>query len=222
MHSMTRIMIVGATGLVGSELLALALAHPAVSHVVAPVRRTLPAHARLLAPVVDFEHLPGQADWWAVDVLLCALGTTRRDAGSAEAFIRIDHDYPMAVARLARNHGVPNLVVVSAAGADAGSRLLYPRSKGLLEDGLREAGFDSITLLRPSLLLGRRVRVRPLEQLAMRVLPTLAPLLPARYRPVRASAVAAAMLAAALAPQPGVRVVEAVDIGSLAVCAPVH
>ena len=79
-------MLVGATGLVDCEVLSLALADPKVQQVVAPTRRALPAHAKLLNPVVDFAALPEDADWWAVDAVVCALGTTVKTAGSQAAF----------------------------------------------------------------------------------------------------------------------------------------
>src|SRR5690606_23303687 len=93
--SMTRLLLAGATGLVGDITLQRALASPRVQHVVAPTRRPLAAHPKLLNPIIDFDALPDAADWWRVDAVACALGTTIRDAGSQDAFRRVDHDYPL-------------------------------------------------------------------------------------------------------------------------------
>src|SRR5687767_930954 len=102
---MTTVMLVGATGLVGAAVLRQAQGDGRVTRIVAPSRRKLPPHPKLENPVVDFVRLPADAPWWSVDGVICTLGTTIRKAGSQEAFRRVDHDYPLAVARLARQHG---------------------------------------------------------------------------------------------------------------------
>ncbi len=79
---MKTILILGATGAVGRHLLTLALQHPQISQVVAPTRRPLAPHAKLLNPLIDFEHLPTQASWWRADIACCALGTTRKHPAS--------------------------------------------------------------------------------------------------------------------------------------------
>src|SRR5207244_3118160 len=104
-RAMLKVLLVGASGLVGREALAQVLDDARFSHVVALTRRPLDAHQKLFNPVVDFERLPQDADWWAVDGVICTLGTTIRTAGSQEAFRRVDHDYPLAVARIAHAHG---------------------------------------------------------------------------------------------------------------------
>ncbi|WP_407274908.1 hypothetical protein V6C39_05835 [Dickeya ananatis] len=98
-----KLLLVGATGLVGHQVLLKALAESRITQVTAPVRRELPAHDKLLAPQVSFEHLPQDADWWQADAVICTLGTTIKTAGSQAAFYRVDHDYPLAVARLAKH-----------------------------------------------------------------------------------------------------------------------
>ena len=193
-----QLLIVGATGLVGSQVLQQALADSRITRVVAPVRRALPAHPRLLAPIVDFEHLPEGADWWRADALVCTLGTTIKTAGSQPAFRRVDHDYPLLAARLAHRHGTPTYVLNSAMGADAGSRIFYNRVKGELEDALKAMDFTALVLAQPSLLLDTREGLqqppRLGEKIAIPLAKLLAPLLPGRYRPVRARAVALALL----------------------------
>ena len=124
---MKTLLLVGSTGLVGGEVLKLALASPEVAQVVAPTRRRLQPHAKLVAPIVDFERLPSQEPWWQADAVICTLGTTIKAAGSQEAFRQVDYSYPMAVARLARQHGTPTFVLNSAMGADPGSGIFYNR-----------------------------------------------------------------------------------------------
>lgn len=196
---MTTLLIAGGTGAVGSRALALALADARIARVVAPTRRPLPAHPKLENPVIDFDLLPMDAPWWAVDAVICALGTTMRKAGSREAFREVDLCYPLAVADLACRQGASTFVLVSAIGADAGSRFFYNRVKGCLEKGLEDFDFTSLTILRPSLIDVERTERRRAEQLLLPVMRALSPLLPRRYRPVSAERIAAAALDAASA-----------------------
>ncbi|MBF6024065.1 NAD-dependent dehydratase [Lysobacter niastensis] len=203
-----KLLLFGSTGLVGRHALELALEHPAIDTVTAPVRRDSPIqHRKLFAPLVDFDALPGNAPWWHADAVICALGTTMRIAGSEQAFRRVDHDYPLALARLAREHGTRVFVLNSALGADAGSRFFYNRVKGELERDLGGLGFDSLALVRPGLIGGQRDEFRFGERVAMSVLGTLGPLLPRRWRINPADRIAARMIEAAVSPLPGTHVV---------------
>ena len=202
-----RLLLVGSTGLVGSHVLQLALADSRVSAVVAPTRRELPAHPKLLAPLVDFQHLPEDADWWQADAVICTLGTTMHNAGSEAAFRRVDYDYPLAVARLARRHGTPTYVLNSAIGADVASRFFYNRVKGELERDLTAVGFTSLTHVRPGVISGPRQELRAGELALRSVLALSGPMLPRRWRLSRVDHIARALVAAALQPQPGVHII---------------
>src|SRR5690606_41750915 len=125
-----KILLVGATGLVGSHVLKRALADQRVTSVVAPARRNLTEHPKLEAPVVDFDQLPADASWWQADAVICTLGTTMKQAGSREVFRQVDHAYPLAVACLARRHGTPTYVPNSAAGASSAPRVLSSTANG--------------------------------------------------------------------------------------------
>ena len=201
------LMIVGATGLVGRHALQIALAHPGIARVVAPVRRSVGGHPKLVAPVVDFDALPPDAPWWAVDAVVCAFGTTIRAAGSQGAFRRVDHDYPLAVARLAQRHGARTFVLNSAMGADAGSRIFYNRVKGEVERDLAAVGFVSLTYVRPGLIGGEREEFRLGERAATVALRALHPLLPRRWRINPADRIAQCLVDAAVQARPGVHVV---------------
>lgn len=205
-----KILHVGATGLIGTLVLPRLLDAAQVTRVVAPTRRPLGIeHPRLLNPVVDFDALPEDADWWAVDAVICTLGTTMADAGSQAAFRRVDHDYPLQVARLARTHGADTYVLNSAMGANAHSSVFYNRVKGELEDSLAALGYPSLVLVRPGLIDGERMQSRTGERVALVVSRALRPLLPLRWRPSRAAHIADALVDAALHPPAGLSVVEA-------------
>jgi uncharacterized protein YbjT (DUF2867 family) len=208
----------GATGLVGGEVLRLAAADPRFARVVAFTRRELrapePAASgpEIDVHVVDFRRPDEWQSLLRVDAIVCALGTTIRKAGSRERFREVDYDLPLGIAELGREQRVPHFLLVSALGADPRSSVFYSRTKGLLEQAVSGLGYPTLTIVRPSLLLGERDELRFAEALGKR----LSFLFPSRYKPVTATDVAGALLASALAPQPGVRIVESNAITSLA------
>jgi uncharacterized protein YbjT (DUF2867 family) len=182
---MTKILLAGATGLVGGDVLSRLLRDERVSQVVAPTRRPLAPHPKLLNPIADSNDLPLDAEWWSADGAICALGTTRAKAGSAAAFRAIDYDYALAIAARVREGGAARFALTSSVGADARSRFLYTRTKGELEDAIAKLGFPSLTIVRPGFLDGNRSENRPMESgPSARSWPPSPP----SYRPAPASA----------------------------------
>ena len=203
-----KLLLVGATGLVGQQVLSQALADPRVDMLVTPTRRPLTmTHGKQVAPVVRFEDLPATADWWQADAVICTLGTTIKKAGSRDNFRKVDHDYPLAVARLARTHGTPSFAIVSAKGANPSSCFFYSRVKGELEADLTALNFPSLTLVRPALIGGDRKERRPGEQMAMKVVQLLNPLVPKAWRINDSASIARVLLNAALQGRTGIRVI---------------
>ncbi len=203
-------LIAGATGLVGGACLRLLAIDAGVGEVRALVRRSpaVPPVPDAVIPVrecvVNYERLEDSSDCFGVDWVFCTLGTTMAQAGSRAAFRRVDFDYPLAVARLARTHGATHFLLVSAAGANARSVFFYNRVKGELEQALRALNYPALTIARPSLLLGERGERRAGEEVAKR----LSWLAPSPWRPVHARQVAAALVDAAHAHRRGVRVLD--------------
>ena len=206
-HQGRRVLVAGATGLVGRELLAALAQDPAVGEVLALVRRPVAPEAipeRVRQVLVDYDALERHVARHPADQVACALGTTMRQAGSERAFRKVDLDYPLALARAARAAGARHFLLVSAIGADPRARTLYSRVKGELEEGLRALGFPALTIARPSLLDGAREEDRPLERWASR----LAFLAPSAWKPVHGRQVARALARAAREDRPGVQVLE--------------
>jgi uncharacterized protein YbjT (DUF2867 family) len=101
-------------------------------------------------------------------VLVCALGTTWRNAGKDEAAFRaVDHDLVLDCGRAAKAAGIPHFILISSAGANRHGRSRYLRVKAEAEDALIKLGLKRLDILRPGLLVGRRAERRPLERLAM-------------------------------------------------------
>ena len=202
----TSLLLAGATGLVGRACLQLLTRQDAPETLRVLTRRPIaPSGAvRFEQCIEDFERLGEHPEWFKVDTVICALGTTMRRARTAAAFRRVDLDYPLHIANLARAHGARHFILVSAMGADAQSGNFYYRVKGELEEALLRLGYPALTIARPSLLLGKRNEWRWGEEIGKRI----GPLLPPRWRPVPADAVARALVRAARSEEVGIRMLE--------------
>ena len=204
MSDPVRLALVGATGLIGSEVMKLAVGRQDM-RLVAVARREspLPQGARMERFVAD----PAKWGEWFEAVqptaLICALGTTWRKAGrDEEAFRAVDHDLVLATARAAKEAGVERLVAVSSTGADAMSKNRYLRTKGEVERELGRMRFKRLDILRPGLLKGHRIGdLRPLERIGSALSPLADLAMQGRYRQyrsIRAELVAKAAMALAL------------------------
>jgi uncharacterized protein YbjT (DUF2867 family) len=204
--SQRTVLVLGATGLVGRELVSFLLRETSVLSVIALTRRPLDRDPdpKLQQHIVDFDAFEQNADVFRVDQVFCALGTTIRVAGSQEQFRRVDHDYPVHAARLAHSQGAKHYLLVSALGANAGSRVFYNRVKGETEDDIRRVGIPSVTIARPSLLTGPREEFRLGERIGQAV----GWLLPGNLRPIQAKDVAAALTLAARESRLGVEILS--------------
>lgn len=191
---MSQILIAGASGLIGRAL----VRQLGAGHTLTLLCRKPgePAPDRHWLPV-DFERLDEVALPAPIDLAFCCLGTTRKDAGSDAAFRRVDHDYVLAFAALARSHGCRRLIVISSLGANPSSPALYPRTKGEMEQALLAQEWQRLALLRPAMLLGDRQPPRKSEQFFQALYPLVKPLLRGklrRWRAIEASQVARAMI----------------------------
>ncbi|QJR10335.1 hypothetical protein DSM104443_01393 [Usitatibacter rugosus] len=204
---MTTLFIAGASGLVGGRALALALADARVTRVIAPTRRPLLAHASLENPRLEALIDDAAPEGWRADGAICALGTTRKVAGSDAAFRAVDHDLVLAIAQRLRGAGVQRFTLVSSVGADPRSRVLYTRTKGEVEEAIGRLGFPSLTILRPGFLEGERAEYRPFERVVGAVLRLAGPVLPRSARVSPVSTVARLAVETAIAGSTGTRII---------------
>jgi len=205
-----RAVVAGGTGLVGGALLQLLGGDARYRSVTSLVRREIPAPAGVVVQRADFERLD-ELVLPDVEDAFCCLGTTRRDAGSAAAFRRVDLDYVVAFARRAKRAGALRFMLVSSLGASSRSPFLYPRTKGECEAAIASIGFTTIVIVRPSFLLGARAQKRSGEAAALRVGRVIQPLLVGslrKYAPVEASEVARTLVRAATTAPPGLTIIE--------------
>ena len=192
------VIVAGATGLVGQEILQGLLADQTVA-VVHCLGRKSPAiaHPKLIAHVFDFACLPELPH---ADEVYLALGTTIKVAGSQAAFRAVDYDANLAVAKAAMAAGAKKAGLVSAIGADANSKVFYSRVKGELEDALTQFPWMGLIIARPSMLEGNRAALgqptRRAEEWASALGKLFGFLIPANFKPIESSAVASALLSA--------------------------
>jgi uncharacterized protein YbjT (DUF2867 family) len=200
------VLVAGATGLVGREILAALLADKSVAAVHTLGRRPLAIqHAKLTNHVVDFAALPKLPK---VDDCFIALGTTIKVAGSQEAFKALDLKAVEAVALAVKASGAIKLGVISAMGADSNSSVFYNRIKGEMEQSLVRLGFKSLVIARPSLIDGDRTALgqagRAGEGLGLKLARCLSPVIPANYRAIKAGDIAHALIRHVKTGTPGV------------------
>lgn len=205
-----KVAVLGSSGLIGKNVLKLLARLDQVVRVYCPVR-SLPDEnesAKFDFEVVDFKALGAEADghrklmagFLGCDAVVCCLGATIKQAGSKAEQERIDTRLPLTCAAIAKKAGVKNFLCVSAMGADSHSPFFYNRLKGMLEDGLTMMNFESLTLVRPSLLLGKHKDRRFGEELMQKLFGKNPMLVPSFFRPVHAETVAAHLVASVLRP----------------------
>lgn len=182
-----KLLLAGATGLVGTEVLRLALSDARVTRVIAPVRKPLTQHSeKLSAPVAADGDLVAALRDEPMDGCICCLGTTIRNVGGDKSrFIAVDKDLVLRIARWAKDHGARSFVLTSSLGADAQSRIFYSRVKGETEAAIRAIGFDHLHIFQPSILTGPRQEKRFGERIGIAVMRALAPLLLGTWRKYR-------------------------------------
>ena len=220
---MTTLAIAGATGVVGSRALDHLLNRDDVESVIAIGRRTLPLEDdKLLSRVADFQDsdalaaaLPAQ-----VDIALCTLGTTRKKAGSKEAFRAVDYDAVLHFAQATLQKGARHFLVVTAIGSDSSSMSFYSKVKGEVEEALMDIGFERLTILRPSIIddEGERPENRMGEQIGLVISRAIFSVIgkTRKYAPIKADTIARALLRLAFDDKPDpVRIIESDELHQL-------
>jgi uncharacterized protein YbjT (DUF2867 family) len=207
--------LIGATGLIGNQLLSFLLNDPYFTTVKILIRRPLDiTHPKLEKKLVDFadndSFLTALND---SDIVFCTIGTTRRKVkGDLAAYRKIDFDIAVKAARFAKLTGCEKFILVSSVGANSKSRGFYLKLKGEIEEAIQTVGLNALHIMRPSMLLGKRNEKRPAEKIITPVMKLFSFLIPYRYKPIEATYVAKAMVAAAKNPEEGLFIYEYKEI----------
>lgn len=187
-------LVAGTTGLIGNLLLDQLLQDEYYVKVIALSRKPLARHhARLVNLVVDFDNLDSHSEDLVADDVFCCLGTTIRQAGSQAAFRKVDYDYPVQLARMTRDRGARQFLIVTALGSDKKSSIFYNSVKGEVEEAIGEIGFPSFHIFQPSMLLGDRKEDRAGESVGKTMMKAMDFLIPKKYKAIDAARVARAM-----------------------------
>ena len=203
-------LIVGATGLTGKALLHNLLEADEYDKVMVLVRKPISiSNEKLIQRVVDFDKLYVYKEQFIADDVFCCLGTTIKKAKTKEAFKKVDLQYPLEIARLTKENGARQFLVISAMGANPKSSVFYSQAKGLMESELQKIGFDTLHIFRPSMLLGNRDEFRLGEKVGIVLFKLLSWLFVGslkKYKAIHTDVVAKAMYKAAQAEKIGVNI----------------
>lgn len=212
--------VAGSTGLIGHELLRLLCESPEYAVIKTIVRNpTGFKHSKVQEHVVVFDRVWDYAHLFAGDVFFCCLGSTMKKTPDKAVYYKIDHDYPVAMARMASDGGMSQFHLISSIGAKLKAASFYLKMKGETERDIAHLSFEAIHIYRPSVLAGKRKEHRWLEQLGLKLFRWINPLLQGRlkrYRSIEGSAVARAIYRQSLAGIRGVRIYESDEIRHIA------
>jgi uncharacterized protein YbjT (DUF2867 family) len=206
------VLLIGASGLIGSELVQLLIRDDKIKTVKVFVRKTLAITDQKLREIlVDFEHLEDFKHEFQGDALFCCIGTTRKKTPDLAAYKAIDYGIVLAVANLARSNQVPQVHLVSAIGAAVSSKIFYNRLKGEIEKDLLKLDFPTIVIYQPAMLIGKRNESRPAEFIAQKLMPFFDVFLlgkAQKYHSIEAKKVAESMLDNLHKPKKGATVLK--------------
>jgi uncharacterized protein YbjT (DUF2867 family) len=213
-------LMIGSTGLIGSHLLELLLDSNNYEKVITFVKRdTGIKHPKLIQHIIDFDKPETYKDFITGDDFFCTIGTTIKKAGSKESFRKVDFEYPRQFASFAIQNKVKQFLIISSLGADANSGNFYLKTKGEIEAFLRDSGFESVSVLQPSLLLGNRTEFRLGEKIGAFFMKAFSFIFLGKlkkYKPIESNAVAKALLKVAQKNDKGFKKYESDTIQQIA------
>jgi uncharacterized protein YbjT (DUF2867 family) len=195
--------VIGATGLIGSNLVRLLIEAEHVGRIIVITRRAIKyASEKVENHVINFAQIGDHRDLFVGDILFSCLGTTAKQAGSIKAQRLVDLEYQYNAALIASEQGVSHYLLVSSSGANQQSLSAYLKMKGELEAKVQALSFEYISVLQPSLLLGQREQSRLAEDVGSKVFPIICKLpMLRRYRPIYGVEVAQKMVMLSLEPK---------------------
>lgn len=203
------VVLIGATGLVGSHLLQLAENDPDIGLIKVLSRRSIPyTHPKIQLEIIDFSDLDAfRSVIMGSDIVFSCVGTTNKKVdGDKEAYRKVDYDFTVNAAKFCAEAGCSQFAFVSALGANSQSNNFYLQLKGQIEDEINQMKIDTISIFRPSFLLGDRKEFRLGERIGILLMKPVSFLLPSRMKPIKARTVAESMLAATKSGRKGIGV----------------
>jgi uncharacterized protein YbjT (DUF2867 family) len=199
MPELSTAIVFGASGLVGGNLVKELVNNASYGKVILVVRKPLIATNPKVqeVPLDKFEELDLTGILPSEVSVFCCLGTTIKKAGSKEEFKKVDYELPLKAAFWAKDSGFKTFIAVSSIGANAQSGNFYLKTKGEMEESIKALAIQRTVFVRPSLLMGTRDEFRLAEEIAKALSGVMNALLYGplkKYRPIKASKVAKAMV----------------------------
>lgn len=194
--------ILGANGLIGFNLLQLLIKDERYSHIYTISRSSLSISSEKITEIIaDINNISDKIKNLSVDIFFCCIGTTKKKTPNENDYYKIDHDYPILVAKILQDNGCQTVSIISSVGANKNSTNFYLRLKGKVEESLISLNYKNTQIFRPSLLIGARKEKRFLEGIAQYIYPIFNLLLIgnlSKYKSIKAKEVAKAMSKLAL------------------------
>lgn len=193
-------LVAGATGLVGKELINELIADNNYQKVIVFSRRKLQvSHPKLEVVLINFDRLEEINIPEKTDECFCTLGTTQKKSGKDGSF-KVDYEYVLKLTRLCTDYNIPKFIVVSSQGANPKSSFFYMKTKGRMEEAVKKSGIETVYIVRPSLITGKREENRIAEKIGFHLYKVLRPLMVGKLkklRPVSGTQIAKSMIALA-------------------------
>nr|WP_315158539.1 oxidoreductase [uncultured Flavobacterium sp.] len=212
-------LVIGSTGLIGSQLVDLLLASEHYEKVLIFVKRDSgKSHLKLEQHIINFDAPETYQHLVKGDDLFCTIGTTIKKAGSQSAFRKVDYEYPIAFSKIAKTNNIKQFLIVSSLGANKDSNNFYLKTKGEMEAELAKANFETTVIVRPSLLLGQRSEFKLGEKIGAFFSKGFSFLLFGKlkkYRPIESSTVAKAMHLLAQSTKKGYMIYESDELQNI-------
>jgi uncharacterized protein YbjT (DUF2867 family) len=190
-------LVIGSTGLIGSQLVDLLVTSEHYEKVLIFVKRDSgKLHPKLEQHIINFDAPEAYQHLVKGDDLFCTIGTTIKKAGSQSAFRKVDYEYPIGFSKIAKTNNIKQFLIVSSLGANKDSNNFYLKTKGEMEAALAKANFETTVIVRPSLLLGHRSEFRLGEKIGVFLSKGFSFLLFGslkKYRPIESATVARAL-----------------------------
>jgi len=204
-------LIIGASGLIGQQLVQQLLEDERYEKVTALVRKPLDIeHDKLTQTRYDFDW--PDADLAIGEELFCCLGTTIKKAGSQANFRKVDYDCIVETAKIALANGTKKIAIISSIGADKDSSIFYNKVKGETEEALRKLKYEACYVLRPSLLMGARDELRMGELVGKLAMTAFSFAVPKKYKGIEGKQVAKAMIAVMQSDKTGFQILESDEL----------
>ena len=199
-------LVVGATGVVGREIVRGLCESPNYDKIIVWARRELKfSHEKLETQIVNFSDVKNMPPR-EIDEIFCALGTTMKQAGSRGQFYKVDVSYPVNIAKWGIASGARRFALISSQGADERSRFFYLRAKGKAEKKIAALKYESVQIARLPAIKCERERVRMGELFTFWLFGLLPKFILTNYRPMSAQDIAASVIAAAQTDAKGVQI----------------